>query len=666
MLKTFAKFGFAVLLMIVCSSLIIEMKYSISLPEYMAYSVPLTREEEAYLKEKPVLVYGADREAAPFSFAENSEEEENRCKGLLPDYMSLLAIETGVDIECRPVEQKKILDLLRDETIDMTEFFVDTEYRTGYVATQPLYELKGVLVTRYENRKIRETRDMENGRLAFVEGDFLEEKILEIFPKGMSLEMVRAESVKEALELLMNGEVDAVASNEVTIDYYAEKMKIENSLKRIGGEIYKEDIALAVNVYDRQLCNILNKEILTLKKKGLFAEAQKIWFGNSAPIVTDNISISWAQWIMTVCVAVVLVLMVWESVLNRRIDQKTREIKIQKNNLQVVIDNLNALVAVINGDDVIIQCNEYGKEMLGDKKGGFIGCGVGTIRMLSELLEIYRTSPQEAYYSYANRYYSIFVRVLNPAKSNRLIMIEDCTKKTLAERKLRQESKMIAVGQLSAGLAHEIRNPLGLIRNYSYILQEYVTDDMSSHSLSVIGDSTNRIDNLVENLLNFSRLSNDKAAPVNVERLLETLIELEKKRLEKQKLQVNVFCPKGLTVRTREETLKIVVFNLINNAREAFQEEAAAGGRLTVEVSAEGGNLQIAVEDNGPGMSESIMENIFNPFFTTKDTGTGLGLYIVTSELEKVNGRISVKSAPGEGSRFVVIIPEEAEEVKSE
>ena len=654
MLKPFAKFLFAVLLIVVSISLIVEMKYSISLTEYLAYSVPLTREEKQYLQEKETLVYGIDPEAAPFSFV---NEETGQIEGLVADYMSILALDLGMDIQSKVVEPSEILESLKTREIDMTDLFVDTGEKNQYVSTQPLYELTGIMVTRYGNREISAYRDMQGKRLAMVEGDFLELRVLKAFPQGQSMNIVYTDSVKKGLELLMEDQVDALVANETVIDFYAEEMDIESDLRQVGDAVYKEDVTLAVNVYDTKLYNILNKEILNLKKRNVFIEAQEKWLGTSAPIVTDSTSVKWAQWIILFCVGTVVILMLWESVLNRRIEQKTREIRIEKNNLQVVIDNIDALIAVINGDDVITQCNDYGKRLLQDTAGSFVGCGLGTTGMLKDLYDMYGKNPDAPYYIYEERYYSVFVRVLNGSRGNRLMMVEDCTGTQMAERKLRQESKMIAVGQLSAGLAHEIRNPLGLIKNYSYLLRDYATDDMAGHSLDVIGDSAKRIDQLVENLLRFSRLSNDKTEMLNVEKLLRAILDLEQKKLEKQKVTLSLVCAKDLTLYMCEETVKIIAFNLINNAVEAFREANMSEGRLKIGAKCEEGVFYLKVEDNGPGMPQTVVEHIFNPFFTTKDTGTGLGLYIVNSELEKVNGQITVDSRPGEGSAFTVKIP---------
>ena len=228
---------------------------------------------------------------------------------------------------------------------------------------------------------------------------------------------------------------------------------------------------------------------------------------------------------------------------------------------------------------------------------------------------------------------------------------------------------MIAVGQLSAGLAHEIRNLLGLIRNYSYILKGYANDEISSHALEVIGDSTNRINSLIENLLNFSRSGDENVSLVDIGALLNNIAALEHKKMEKAQIDFQIHCAPHTRFFTNEETLKIVLINLINNGLEALMEMEESlsphGRKLTCTVTIVDSVLTIQVADNGPGIPEKNQESIFNPFFTTKDTGTGLGLYLVSSELEKLGGSIQVESRMGEGTVFTVNLPEKQEGILS-
>lgn len=657
MVKIFAKFMIVIVLVLFSSGLITEMRYDVSFREYLAYSVPLTREEEQYLKEKERLIYGYNVENAPFAYY---DEGEKICNGITSDYLSFLSLELGIDVVPQVVKSEEVVDCIKDKKIDMTETFSYIgKGEHQYISTQPIYKLTGVLVAKYDSLEITDMKGLLGKKVAIIESDFVRNEISRSLPNGTVVEYVPIDNIKEGLILLDSGEVDAVAGNQVTIDYYVDQLGLKNQLRQIGDDIYKEPVCFSVNIYDTKLYNILNKEILRLKKENVLVDVSEKWLGDSSYIVTNSISTKWAQWIIIFSVLVVVLLMMWETVLDNRIAEKTRELRIEKNNLQVVMDNIKALVAVVNGDDIITQCNETGRRMLDDVKGSFVGCGIKTNEMLDAFWTVYHEKPGQLNYLINNRYYEISISKLDEKKENKLLIIEDVTEKVSIEKKIRQESKMAAVGQLSAGLAHEIRNPLGLIRNYAYILQDYEHDEMYTHSLEVINESTGRIDNLIENLLKFSRLSDDNPKPINVEKLLENIVGLEHKTIEKANAIVSLVCPKGLTLSTREETIKIVVFNLLNNAADAFGETNKKECKLELRAKFDSNMLILEVEDNGPGMAEDVLENVFNPFFTTKDKGTGLGLYIVSSELEKIGGDISVTSKLGQGSIFTVRIPAE-------
>jgi signal transduction histidine kinase len=229
----------------------------------------------------------------------------------------------------------------------------------------------------------------------------------------------------------------------------------------------------------------------------------------------------------------------------------------------------------------------------------------------------------------------------------------------LDEKKARQEAKMVAVGQLSAGLAHEIRNPLGLIKSYSYILENHKLNDICKHAVSVINDSVNRINNLIENLLRFSKLSNDEIKLVDIEKFLNSIVELEKKNLKDRDINivVNIEGQSSKDVLINEEVLRMVLLNLINNSVDSLQEINKKDKNINLSIKMAEDNLIIRISDNGSGIDKSRIESIFDPFYSTKEKGTGLGLYILSTEITNNNGKISVESSKGQGTTFIVELP---------
>jgi polar amino acid transport system substrate-binding protein len=263
------------------------------------------------------------------------------------------------------------------------------------------------------------------------------------------------------------------------------------------------------------------------------------------------------------------------------------------------------------------------------------------------------------------QYYLVYKRKLDSHSAKQLLFIEDYTQRYKYESITRQEAKMIAVGELSAGLAHEIRNPLGMIKSYIYLIRKKLSDSVSMHAVQVIDDSVDSINNLIENLLGFSRLSREKTDVVNVEELVWSMVMLEHKNLEKNNIdiQVDMNLENGSELPVNEDVLKLTIVNLFNNSIDALAQVQREEKQIHIKVWETEDRLLLDFADNGSGISGENLEAVFNPFFTTKETGTGLGLYILNSEIRGINGTITAESTEGQGTCFHVTLPIEREEV---
>ena len=237
-----------------------------------------------------------------------------------------------------------------------------------------------------------------------------------------------------------------------------------------------------------------------------------------------------------------------------------------------------------------------------------------------------------------------------------LFMGEDVTNKMMAERQLLQDNKMIAVGQLAAGVAHEIRNPLGIIRNYCYVLKNMNDNaEVKDKAIEHIEKAVDNSGAIINNLLNFSRASSKEGETIDIEEHIRSLTSLNRNILKKKNIHLDIICSEPVKTFIQTESLDIILINLIQNATDAMKEN----GNLTIKVLKYDETFEIDVKDTGSGIEEDILQDIFNPFFTTKgnNEGNGLGLYIVYNETGKLNGNIEVQSRVGEGSVFRLNLP---------
>ncbi len=234
-----------------------------------------------------------------------------------------------------------------------------------------------------------------------------------------------------------------------------------------------------------------------------------------------------------------------------------------------------------------------------------------------------------------------------------------------AQGQLVQNEKLASLGQLAAGIAHEINNPLATIAGYAEDLREQAADEQLAslegfedypHGLQVIEDQVYRCKKIVQNLLNFARKSNLSIELVDVAELAVQTIPLVEHRRAETGCQIASNIDSVPAIATCGDSLQQVLVNLLQNAIDA----AGKGGKVSIDVHLVQGEVEIEVRDNGPGIPEAIHAKIFDPFFTTKavGTGTGLGLSICYGIVTDLKGQLSFDTVEGQGTTFCLRLPD--------
>ena len=234
----------------------------------------------------------------------------------------------------------------------------------------------------------------------------------------------------------------------------------------------------------------------------------------------------------------------------------------------------------------------------------------------------------------------------------------DVSDRKRLESQLIQSEKMAAIGQLAAGIAHEIRNPLGIIMNALYDLSEILPTDNPEvrEDLQIAKDEIVRAQEIITNLLEFSRESGAEMEEVSLNDLLRKTLQLMRKYLQINNVKVVTSLGKVGCCLANQNALRQVFLNLITNAVQAMPQ----GGELRLRTQRKANrNVLIEFSDTGVGIPENHLHSIFNPFFTTKEPGqgTGLGLSVVHSIIKRYQGNITVQSKPQVGTTFLIELP---------
>ncbi|MBK7972529.1 MAG: PAS domain S-box protein [Deltaproteobacteria bacterium] len=235
-----------------------------------------------------------------------------------------------------------------------------------------------------------------------------------------------------------------------------------------------------------------------------------------------------------------------------------------------------------------------------------------------------------------------------------VVSFQDISRVKEMERELRRSDRLAAVGELAAGLAHEIRNPLGSMSGSIQMLREGLTLDPAYERLmGIVSREMDRLDRLIANFLQFARPSQPDPRPVGLAVLTEETLDLLRLHPDASGVEVKTDIEPGLRVFADLEQLRQVLWNLVLNAVQAMK--PSGGGTLSITAQSNGPAVVISLEDTGPGVPPEVLDRIFDPFFTTRPKGSGLGLSVVHRIVEAHRGRISVGTgADGRGARFVI------------
>jgi signal transduction histidine kinase len=233
----------------------------------------------------------------------------------------------------------------------------------------------------------------------------------------------------------------------------------------------------------------------------------------------------------------------------------------------------------------------------------------------------------------------------------------------MAERLANQSDRLRALGTATAGIAHEIRNPLGIILLSTEELRatvKHVADEKQREAIEEltlgIRSETERLSKMTTQFLEFSRKDHDAGAAncIVADSIEQTLALFEKGKPSTIQVLHDLEIDRSAIVAIEDNRLRQVLLNLLNNSCEAF---AGRAGNIRIRVREIRGNVEINVEDNGPGMDAATLSQAFDPFFTTRAQGTGLGLSLCRTLIEDRNGQLALRSEVGKGTTATITLP---------
>ncbi|MCT2536361.1 PAS domain S-box protein [Aquibacillus koreensis] len=342
-----------------------------------------------------------------------------------------------------------------------------------------------------------------------------------------------------------------------------------------------------------------------------------------------------------------------------------KEYELRKQQYQLISQNTSDIIAELNQDGEIIYVSPSVEEVLGIKPSFLVGMscydcvhpedlslvkqnGKNLIKTKQPYIIRYRLRGNNNNYIWVEAKVKL---IESNGISKVVVDARDCTEQIEAEKLLRQSEKLAVLGELSAGVVHEIKNPLTSIKGFLQLMQAGTIE--TKDYISILNTEIEHIEQIASDLLGFAKPS-DEMKKQDLSVLLDSVVFLMNAQSKKHNVELNWAAPQDeYPVLGDESQIKQVFVNLIKNAIEASEEH----GTVEIHLSNRDDQVVIQVQDYGCGIPEEMLNHIGDSFFTTKEKGTGLGLMITQKIIHNHHGKINIHSIVNEGTTFSVILP---------
>ena len=348
--------------------------------------------------------------------------------------------------------------------------------------------------------------------------------------------------------------------------------------------------------------------------------------------------------------------------------QQRERVQFEQGKLAAIVGSMADGMFVTDNDGVIVAFNQSAEAISGFSEAEALG---------KKCADLYRTSLckdacalNHAGETIRNRETTMLAkdgRLLNVSVSSAMLFDTEGeavggvqTFRDITAEKKRHEiychtEKLAAIGQLAAGVAHEINNPLGNILGYARYIKSDTPAEEIERKVAVIVEQARKCSDIVQGLLHFARSSGAEPGPFDLNALINQALAMVRYQTERQRTALHFQGTEPLIGFADAHKIEQVIFNLLHNALQAVGQE----GNIWVDSGRAGSNIYFSVRDDGPGIDESVMYRIFDPFFTTKPVGqgTGLGLSICAGIVAEADGSIDVEPVAEGGVRFTVLLP---------
>lgn len=613
------------------------------------------------------LVIAGDLNYPPFEFV--SKDNPSNYRGLNVDVMRAISIEAGIEIELLPMTWDDARRALKEGRVDAIQGMIKTSSREiMYDFSEPYYISEQIIFVRTENKDITSLEDLAGKRIALQKGDMNEEVINQYH----DIELLYFPDQESALRALISGEVSATLGNKTTGIYHLQRLNLAKEVKTVGETLSVNEYCVAVKKGNEHTLEIINSGLSLVKEKGTLVKINHKWFGETIPDTTQwKTLLILVGMLATGLLTIILFIFLINKRLHEQIEWRTKELQnfthiLEKKDAQKwqILNSISNGIVVFTNDGEVGMFNQMAAQLIGEALTQ--GNSWSDLKICQQIgIEVFQTALQGnmdykgtfSYLSPSNN--TIYLKYdLTPITysdhHNELIfLLSDVTQDKIFHDVIHQNDKLSSLGRMSASIAHELRNPLNAIKQYIDIMPKKLDQPkFMEKAMAILPSELIRLNKIIEGLLDYSKFTDSEKEVLMLRRIIDETVALLKVEFLNRRIRFTSNASDELLLADPKQ-LKQILINLLINAIEALPEE---GGEIEIVVTSTKNQVFIDVRDSGSGITPEALKMVFEPYYTTKKTGYGMGLAITKQLVEENNGTIEITSS-SKGTVVKLIYP---------